>query len=113
MTRRRRGRGLEWPRGLDRFTEADWPSPATGDDPGAKGLLAMGAEQWLAEVLPLHSTDPGLAAAWRRTFAFRRFARAREDFLGEDHPLHIEAWIDHVQAEREIVQAYVMRRDGL
>ena len=118
--RRRRGIRFEWPPGLDRFNEADWPPPESGEDPGASGLpanseipncqhRAASTEAWLAEVIP---DDPGLAAAWRTTFAYKRWAKARENFVGEDSPLHVELWISHVQREREFVQLYVARRDG-
>jgi len=105
---------MEWPPGLDVFVEADWPPPESGPDPGAVGLRdwERGTEAWLAEVLAPGNPDPGLAAVWRTTFAYRRWVAAKLAWLGEDHPLHMHYWIELVGRELSFVREYAMKRDG-
>ena len=114
---RRRSPATGWPPHLARFREADWPQPASGPDPGAKGLRApdeggeADCEQWLA-ALQAKYQDPGLTAAWRKTFAWERFAQARLDFLGEDHPLYMDCWLDWIGRSHRFVREYAAGRDG-
>jgi hypothetical protein len=118
VTRRRRGSVIEWPPELATFRAEDWPQPASGPDPGAKGLRApdgggdADCEQWLAALLE-RTGDPGLAGAWRASFAWERFAQARLDFLGEDHPRYMDCWLDWMGSSHRFVREYVAERDRL
>ena len=109
--RRRRGAVIEWPPHLAAFREEDWPQPESGPDPGAKGLRAPAdCGEWLAALLD-RTGDPGLCAAWATTFAWERFAQARLDFLGEDHPLHLDHWLDLMGRSHRFVREYAAARE--
>ncbi len=110
MTRRRRGRLVDWPPRLARFAEAQWPQPDIGPDAGATGLRDPDCGRFLARIAEEYG-DPGLVAAWRTTFAHKRWVQARLDFLGEDHPAWIDEWIDGTSASGMIVQRYAAERD--
>ena len=102
---RRRQRALFPPGPLSAFCEADWPPPAEGPDPAAEGLVCGNTEEWLTLVALEHGE--GLAAAHRTSFAYSRWVAARLDYLGEDHPAHLEVWIDGMSQEHRFVREYV------
>jgi hypothetical protein len=45
---------------------------------------------------------PEMLARWKRADAYTRFSRARMNWLGEDHPLWFDEWLDGIGVENGI-----------
>ena len=117
MKRRVQARDL-FPAPLREFREEDWP-PVEGECLGRYACRGRGYEedctprpgescgQRCYEMLARDYPDrPAMLASRKRADAHTRFHRARLSWLGKDHPLYVEEFIDGLQADER------MRRVG-
>jgi hypothetical protein len=103
-----------FPAPLREFREEDWP-PVEGECLGHYTCRGRGYEedctpregescgQRCYESLARDYADrPGLLPARKRQDAYTRFRNARLGWLGKDHPLYVEEFIDGLQADERM-----------
>ncbi len=103
-----------FPAPLREFREEHWP-PVPGE---CLGHYACRGEGYEGDCVPrpgepcgqacydrltlAYPGRPELVAARKRHDAFARFHRARLNWLGKDHPLYVEEFIDGLQTEEKM-----------
>jgi hypothetical protein len=100
---RRKGRRRDpFPPELCEFREEEWP-PAPGEclgiyacrDAGyALDCVSLEGECGWRTYARLAVEDPEAIPRWKRADAFERFKAARLAWLGEDHPLYLDEFLD-------------------